>query len=361
MLEPVRWIRGLVPVAAVILTSAGGLVRPPALAAADPPWVPPACTDAGPPGGTAGGGAGPWFRTEGVLDAARSLASTRLWVGAIGGAAHRMELPAESFASGPVGSLVVVGADDGERSRVSLVDVARGCARSLPDEASVVRSALLAPDGSALLEHRVDRATREDLGVWRVPLDGSRARRVVAPPPRDWRYGVTFTTELRLLADGRVAVTSCGMEACRTRIATPGRSGETWVGPTGTVIGVAPDGGVIANARCPGSPCAVLRYGKGGDLRLLLAAAGRAAIDGTRLVAETADGLVAVPLRGGAVTRVAGGAGLVPVRDGSLSGRGASHGSSGVLLAPGDRLDPTGARVLPDEAATPLALTEVAR
>ena len=346
-MEPMRWIRGMVPLAAATLMGAGVMTRPPVLVAADPPWEPPACTDSGPPGPVSGAADAAWYRLDAVLDETGTLSSVRVSVGIVGGVTHRLELPAESFATGPVRGVVLVGADDGSRSRVSLVDVARGCARSLPDEPSVVRSAILAPDASALIEHRVDRVTRADLGVWRVPLGGGRATRVVAGPAADGRYGRTFTTELRWAPDGRLAVTSCGERACRTRLVEPPTGRSVQVGPTGPVVGIDDRGDVIAYGACGGYPCPLLRSEAGGRARVLVAAAGRAAMAGGRVVFDAGhDGLRVLDLRSGSVNAIEAADGLVPIGDGSLATAGVERGRGTALLAPHGVVDGPGARVL---------------
>jgi hypothetical protein len=354
--EPMRWIRGMVPLTAMALMGAGVMTRPPVLAAADPPWQPPPCTDSGPPG--AHGAA--WFRLDGTLDDAGTLSGTRLSIGTLGGATRRLDLPPESFATGPVGGLVLVGADDGSRSRLSLVDAARGCAASIRDERAVARSAILAPDGSALVEHRVDRVTRADLGVWRVPLRGGRAARLAAGPAADERYGRTFTTELRWASDGRIAVTSCGERACRTRLVEP-RTGRTVeVGPTGPVVGIDGDE-VIAYGACGGYPCPLVRAGHNGRSTVLVRAAGRAAMAGGRVVFETGDGLRVLDLRSGSIDAVDGADRLVPVADGSMARSGVERPTGAILLAPRGIVDGTGPRVLGPVGLAAAGVTEVER
>ena len=151
-MEPIRWIRGAIPVAALALVGAGALARPPLLEAADPPWDPPPC-----PASVAPSGAAAWFRLDGIVDGAGTLAGQRVTVGRLGGAGRTIDLPPESFATGPWDGRVLVGADDGARSRLSLVDVGQGCAMAVAVEDAVVRSALVTPDGAAVVEHRVDR------------------------------------------------------------------------------------------------------------------------------------------------------------------------------------------------------------
>src|SRR5262245_41731174 len=176
-MDTMRWRLAppLLAVTAFVVTA--GTVPGP-VGAADPPWDPPPCpAAAGPPGSSGGGIVGsiagriaaakvdgvPWFRLDPVLDAGGTLVARRLAVGdAAAGSRRRLDLAAESFATGPFGPVVLVGSDDGRRSTLRIVDPVAGCADAAGAAASVVRSALLKHDGLAMVEHRVDRATRAD-------------------------------------------------------------------------------------------------------------------------------------------------------------------------------------------------------
>ena len=360
-MEPMRWVRGVVPLAAAALMGAGVMTRPPVLVAADPSWQPPPCTDAGPPGRPPAAGGPAWYRLDGIVDVTGTLAGVRLSTGTVGGPTRAMPLPAESFASGPIGSLVLVGTDDGSRSRVSLMDVARGCLTALPAQRSVVRSGLLGLDGASVVEHRVDRMTRADLGVWRVPVKGGRATRILPGATPDERYGRTFTTELRWAPDGRLAVTSCGERACRTRLVEPASGRSVEIGPTGPVVGIDADGRVIAHERCGGYPCALIRVAADGSVQELAPAAGRAGMAGDRVVYEAgADHLLVLDLRAGPARAIEDD-GLVPVGDGSMARSGVAHRGDSVLLAPRGMVDGAGARVLGPLGLATMGVGEVRR
>jgi hypothetical protein len=362
-MEPFRWIRGAVPVAALALVSAATLARPPVLEAADPPWEPPPCPAAIAGTGGIAGGADPvaWYRLDGVVDRTGTLAGQQLVVGVANGPVRRVELPPESFASGPVGGQVLVGADDGTRSRVSLVDVGWGCETLVGVDPAVVRSALVSPDGRTVVEHRLDRATRADLGIWRL-TPGGRASLVVRGLAPDARYGPTFSTDLRWAPDGRLAVTACGEHRCRTRLIDIATGHTAAIGPTGPVIGVTSDGSVIAHAPCEGFPCALVRRAPGGDARVIVERAGLAAMAGDRVVFEVDRGrLASVDARSGRPSRLDAADGLRPVALGSLAREGGSHRPGTALLVEGTRMDGRSARVLPAGDTTPAALTEVVR
>lgn len=291
-----RWIPRLGPplVAAAALALAGGS----SLAGPRAAGTPPDCPEPDPsPTIAADPLPGAWFRQDPVLDASGALAGQRLAAGRLGGLSWTLDLPAESFAAGPFGRLILVGADDGAASELSVIDVAAGCRLALGRSDDVIRRAVIDPAGTTIFEFRVDRATRVDLGVWRRDLGGHSAPiRLLEPLPPDDEFGPTFSTELGWSREGdRLAVQSCGARACRTRILEP-RSGSVTViaGPDhGELIGLT-DGLVVAYAACEGLPCPIEGIDIATRARTVLApAAGLAIVTGSgpdsRLVFE-ADG-----------------------------------------------------------------------
>ncbi|MFL5757651.1 MAG: hypothetical protein ACJ77N_15340 [Chloroflexota bacterium] len=150
----------------------------------------------------------------------------------------------------------------------------------------VVRSAVLTPDGAAVVEHHVDRATRADLGIFRRRIAGGELVRVADPVAWDDAYGATWTTDLVATADGRVVVGSCGQFMCRARVAS--RDGATRsVDRIGPVIGLLGDD-VVAYKTCRGLPCGIDAVATDGTRRAISVAAGRARIADGRLVFEDA-------------------------------------------------------------------------
>ncbi|HEV8402466.1 MAG TPA: hypothetical protein VGQ31_05475 [Candidatus Limnocylindrales bacterium] len=382
-----RWLRwfgpGLIALAALGLVGAatagaGTGVTPPSSAAsacADPPTGAIAMSGGPATISLADGSATPWFRLDPVIDRDGALAGQRLALGLDGVASARtLDLPAESFAAGPFGRVVLVGADDGTSSTVRLLDVSAGCTWPIATEQDVIRRATLDRGGSAIYEMRVDRRTRADLGIWLQPIGGGLpARQVLGAPPADGRFGRTWSTELSWdLRGDRLAVQSCGDVACRTRVVDP--SG----GPTGTLD--APDlGGLIGldgdrlvtYAACRGLPCPIVSTDLGTGARtMLVPEAGPAVVvatdDGARLVAETGFGdaraLRSVTLDGGGADDL----GRIP-DDLALQAGAAVAGSATelppgwVLLAPYGRMPADGStagsrlRHLPDGATVPLA------
>ena len=220
-MEVIRFARALVPLAAITLMGAPGVARPAVPGAADPPWDPPACRGAvTAPTGLGGDGLVPHGRRAGrVGDARGPAADHRRRRRAASG---RSRCPPSRSRPGPCAASSWSAMTTGPRSRLRVVDPARGCAWTIATEPAVIRSAIFATDGGSTWEHRVDRATRADLGVWRRPVGGGTASRVAPGLAPDVAHGRTFATDLRWAPDGRLVVASCGELACRTRLVDPG-------------------------------------------------------------------------------------------------------------------------------------------
>ncbi len=287
----------------IVALGAVALLTSTTLGARTLPWVPPDCVD------TLGGtdlaarvapgavdvapGQAPWFRLDPVLDAAGALSGQRLVVGRSDGSGRRtLTLSPESFAAGPFGAVVLVGSDDGSTSRLVALDVLDGCATTVRTTTDVVRRATISPDGVSLVEFRVDRATRSDLGTWRRPLDGSgRTTRILAPIASDERFGKTWSTEfLWSLDDGSLAVQSCGELACRTRLVPADGDARPQVAQSdlGAALGLA-SGRLVSYLACRGLPCPIVATDVAdGHRRILVPGAGPAVLiqtpEGVRLV-----------------------------------------------------------------------------
>jgi hypothetical protein len=300
-----------------------------------------------------------------VLDVSGTLAGQRLTLGLVGQTPRRIDLPPESFASGPVRGRVLVGDDDGSRSRLRIVDVGRGCATDVARDAAVIRGAVLATDLTATWEHRVDRATRADLGIWRRATADGRASRALPGLAPDERHGRTFSTELRWAADGRLAVASCGELACRTRLLDPTTGIVKAIEATGQVLGVDRDA-VVAYGACPGLPCPIVRVDAAtGGRDVLVDEAGPAAMsdaDEPAVVFERRGHLEELDLRTSVTSTLAAAPELLPVRGGSGAGAGVDLAGGSVLLAADGRLtDPGGARRLDPATAAIGPIEEVQR
>jgi hypothetical protein len=314
-----RWLRWIGP-GVIALGAVGSLAT--ATLGAGQAWTPRPCTGGGAHSGAAASQPRPkalsdlglqaWFRVDPMLDGAGTLQGQQVSLGLDGvRSARTMDLPAESFAAGPFGRIVLVGSDDGSVSRLQAVDVAAGCGWTVAEESAVVRRATVDPAGKLVYEARVDRASRSDLGVWSRPLDGPGPARSVLPPLAiDDRFGRTFSTEFTWSADGQaLAVESCGEVACRTRIVgsdtQPTRElAEPDLGPLAGFDGDR----IVTYGACRGLPCPIVATDLASGARQVLAdAAGLAIVvatsRGPRLVHETfeADGveLRSVALDGG--------------------------------------------------------------
>ena len=224
-----RWPRRIGPVLATV----GAVVVAAATTTGDPgAWLPPPCV--GPPG-PGPGGIGTWYRLDPVItDGIRT--GQRLSVGrGDGDAAAHVDLDPESFASGPFGGTILSGTDDGRTSRLSLLDLGAGCAWAVGRSGHVVRHATLTPDGRSIVEFRVDRRTRSDLGVWARPLDGGDAE----PDPRPDRRRRPLRTDL-----AHAARLEPGRPDARRRVVRrgrlpvpPARHGLRLVGPRRRPVG----------------------------------------------------------------------------------------------------------------------------
>jgi hypothetical protein len=253
------WIRilgsGLVAIGATVIVASS------TSGARDRSWDPPPCPSPGAlvPSRTTPGTS---WRADPVIDDG-TLVGRRVSVSAGGELrARTIDLDAESFAAGPFDGRVLVGTDDGLASTVSLIDPSRGCAEVIDRTSDVVRRATITPDRRALLEFRVDRASRADLGVFRVALDvdGGSPIRVVDPIVADDRFGPTWTTDFAWADDGRqLAIQSCGAIACRTRIVDQTGGVTTMVGDLGQgdMIGLV-GGHLVVYESCGGLPCPIL-------------------------------------------------------------------------------------------------------
>ena len=282
-----RWFRRAGP--GIAAAGAIALIASTTLGAPARAWDPPDC--AGQPSVATRGWA--WFRIDPIL-ADGTLVGQRLTVGRGGSDRTRfLDLAAESFASGPYDGRVLVGTDDGRRSTLRIVDVPGGCASPIGTSSDVIRHALLAPSGDAVYEHRVERATRRDLGVWRRSLDATMAPvRALGPIGRDGRFGPTWRTELSWTEAGtELVVQSCGEVACRFRVLDP-RSGsvDTVADPQlGDAVVVDADH-VVAYDACRGLPCPLVSVARrDGSRRVLAAEAGQATA-----VRDTTDGALVV-------------------------------------------------------------------
>ena len=302
-----RWLHWIVP--GVVALGAVGAIASTTLGVGERPWTPRACAgqatdriaaaqDPGPPALQAMAGEA-WFRLDPVLDRDGGLTGQHLALGLNGERQSRaLSLPPESFATGPFGRVILVGTDDGTRSRLEAIDVANGCSWSLAEEPSVIRRATMDLAGTTIYETRVDRASRADLGVWTRSVNGTTGTgRILDPLAADDRFGRTFSTEFTWDVDGRrLAVQACGEVACRTRIVSPGNDAPVTLDTPdlGLVLGLAGDR-IVTYLACHGLPCAVVSTDLGTGRRDLLAADAGAAIvvattDGARLAYEIDDG-----------------------------------------------------------------------
>jgi hypothetical protein len=288
-----------------------------------------------------------WYRLDPVLDRTGTLAGQVLTIGTDGAPSRSLDLAPESFASGPVNGVVVTGEDDGSLSHLRLLDIERGCATAVADEADVIRSAVLAMDGRTLYEHRVGRATRADLGIWRRS-PGGRTEQVLGGLAPDPRLGRTFVTTLVVAPDGQLTASSCAPAGCRVRVLDPESGTVSLVRDIGTGLGTA-GGLLVARAACAGLPCPVVAVDLASGHRTTLApqafAAALGGLTGDQLVVEMArDRVAVIGLTGGPVIPMPG-SGL-PLARGSTATAGAEGRPGSVPLVPRDWSGGRGIRFL---------------
>jgi hypothetical protein len=354
-----RWTSGQAPGAIIVLVLVIiGLAATVAQARSAPERVTTADSGLSPcPGGIAAlqdtltsvAGDGTWFRTDPVLDDGAIVGQTLLAASATSDRPVRVALDREAFAWGPSGGLILAGSDDGASSTMFIVDPSERCAVTVGSSSDVIRRGIMEPGGSAIVEFRVDRATRADLGVWRRPFDGGEATRILPPIERDDGYGITWSTEFAVDAgDDRLVVQSCGEHACRSRLL--GADGDVALvadAHQGPLIGLAGDRLVTLGA-CPGLPCELrstdlttgatdVLHEASGIARLVADARGR-----TTIVHEVIDGaarLRAVLPDGSAPVDL----GLLPRLDGllapgSVSGSDAETAAGAIPIGPDGRV-----------------------
>ena len=245
-------------------------------------------------------GPAPWYRLDPALDDQLIVEGQRLTIGATGSDSGRsLALDPESFAAGPFGGLILAGTDDGRASSLRLIDPGAACGWTLATSSDVIRRATIDPAMTAIYEYRVERETRNDLGVWRRELGRSAAARRVLPPlEASAHFGTTFSTELSWTADGdQLVVQSCGELACRTRLLDPVAGTVAIVDQPdlGEVVGVIGDR-MISYGACRGLPCPLTGiYLSSGDRTLLSEDSGVAVLvqtaGGPRIVHEVGAGV----------------------------------------------------------------------
>lgn len=301
-----RWVRLVLP--GLIAIGAAGSILTTATGATARLWAAKPCTESvvgsasvrSTPIGLREIGQQPWYRLDPRLDRSGGLEGQRLSFGLDRERDGRvLDLPAESFAAGPFGQTILVGSDDGGSSRLVLLDVPNDCIVELAVETEVIRRATLGPSGERLYEMRVDRATREDLGIWVRRLDGEADPAQVLPAILpDERFGRTFSTEFAWALDGtRLAVQSCGEVACRTRVVDPADGTFATIdrGDLGTMVGLDRST-LVSYAACRGLPCPILAVDIGGGISTIADAAAAAVLvttpAGPRLVHEVFQGRV---------------------------------------------------------------------
>jgi hypothetical protein len=193
------------------------------------------------------------------------IAGQTLILTVAGTAQRRIDLAAESFVAAPIANVVVFGQNDPSAgSRVHAIDLESGCDFALFATGEAVRSATVDPGLRFLYVHSVDAADRADRGVRRVDLVSGASSLVVPAVVAVEPFGITFATKLGWSIGGdELAVQSCGIAACRTRVlGTATGKLQSFDPPHGQLVGLTSDK-LYAFEVCPGLPCAIESVDRG--------------------------------------------------------------------------------------------------
>jgi hypothetical protein len=186
-------------------------------------------------------------------------------------------LPNESFVGEPAGDIVIYTRySTATGSEVRALNPVTRCDIRLVAPPEIVRSAILDKLASGVFVHSVTKASRADAGVARYDLQTGDSAQVVPPLAASDSFGPIFGTALRWSADGNaLAVQSCGLSACLTRVldvATGQLSIYDFAGQGGIISLTATH--LVTYAACAGLPCAVLSADlRSGEVTTLAASA----------------------------------------------------------------------------------------
>lgn len=283
---------------------------------------------------------GTWWRQDPDMDQAGSLTGWTLTVGSPRAGTMAIALPPESTVTGPDRGRIVATADDGMQSTVRTIHVSGRCSRSLAVDGAIARRAILAPNADGVIAHLLDRATRQDLGAWYLPFDGSDRvallPRVAGNVLQSAGIERVWATDVRLSADHTgLAVQSCDPHACVTRVLDLASGSITTIdGEHGALIGFV-GGRLITLASCSGFPCDILSW----DLSTRLPVVIEAGVVGAG-VSDDGQLVVAIPDPDGTTTALSIDLGtgqrrsLGTLEPGAMPQGG--PGKSGIETRPGD-------------------------
>ena len=213
--------------------------------------------------------------------------------------------PAESFAAGPFGRVVLVGDDDGATlAAASRSMSSTGCTSSVAEEAAVIRRATISPDGDTVFETRVDRALAggpRRLATTARRRPGRRPGRSIRPDA-DARFGRTWSTEFAWSVDGdraRHPVLRRGrLPDARPRPVGGSRAGRSRRRPAARADGRPHRGHASSSYRaCRGLPCPLVAVDVESATRTPLSeAAGAAVLTGRGATARVVHEAAARPV-----------------------------------------------------------------
>ena len=261
-MRPLGWVSHLGPPLLLAAAVGGGSVLLPSTLLAGTGSLargcPPATTFAQAVGASTRGPAlDAELRLATTLNARGEVTGRLLSVNTAAGTRSR-SLSAEAFAAPPQANVVVFGQyDPVAGSTIGAFDLQTGCEFSLWASSDVVRSAVIAAGLDSLYVHIVKAGDRVDGGVQRIDMANGGSAAALSPIATDSAYGPTFATLLRWSLDGdALAVQSCGVAACRTRVLELAGSvieafGD---GAQSQIVGLT-SGTLVTFDACPELPC----------------------------------------------------------------------------------------------------------
>jgi len=211
-----------------------------------------------------------WYGISDILDRSGTVTGLLLDVGSLDGRSVKaITLAPDGWATGPFDGRVLYPVPSSAGTALHAIDARTGVDNVVVTRPGALRQATYL--GQTLLFLEADRTTGALDGLWRLaPSDVAPVRMTTG-----WReagVGPGLWTFVPGSDSRTLAVEFCGFDRCAIRlldIAT-GTFELLPTGDVGDVVGIAPDGQVIAYAACHGSmPCDVLSIDRRGKSRVL--------------------------------------------------------------------------------------------
>jgi len=174
----------------------------------------------GSPGGDVHRARPPRIHPQGRVDAAGTLTGYTVYVGH----GAPLVLGPGGFVDGPFGTDAIVGEREEDLTRLTIVDLWRGCARARLTVHGLVYGSRLDPATGDVHVSLVEPGTRRELGIWRVdPELPDRPRLEVAPPTGALATATPRTADIGW--DRGPVGRWCTADRCETRRPSGSRTG----------------------------------------------------------------------------------------------------------------------------------------